>query len=231
VPRIGTLPLAVSAAWGPPSRDQGADRTHFDWPSLSGRQVLLFHASACDKLTPPLHRAPPGPQAGRSLAESTPRKGALLSRGPDSPPVSMPSTSFRCVSSGSHTFVFLSLTCPDHCRDVSATLTTPALNRRRLRWFGLSACTANPEGQPPSLAQHASCWRSPTSSPLHFQDTQSGPTLVAPDGGGPGARRIPPRRPELGRARRVLLMPLSSSEAERQRSGPRRTRAVFRPPT
>ena len=29
--------------------------------SVSGRQVLLFHASACDELTPPIHRAPPGP--------------------------------------------------------------------------------------------------------------------------------------------------------------------------
>jgi len=26
-------------------------------------------------------------------------------------------------------------------------VTTPALNRRSLRWFGLPACTANPEGQ------------------------------------------------------------------------------------
>jgi len=25
-----------------------------------------------------------------------------------------------------------------------------------LRWFGISACTANPEGLPPSLAQHGS---------------------------------------------------------------------------
>src|SRR5258708_37991570 len=30
----------------------------------------------------------------------------------------------------------------------------PALNRRSLRWFGLPACTANPEDLPPSLAQH-----------------------------------------------------------------------------
>jgi hypothetical protein len=28
----------------------------------------------------------------------------------------------------------------------AATLTTPALNRRSLRWFGIPACTANPEG-------------------------------------------------------------------------------------
>jgi hypothetical protein len=41
-----------------------------------------------------------------------------------------------------------------------------------LRWFGISACTANPEGQPPSLAQHGWCWRSSTSSSLSFQDTR-----------------------------------------------------------
>src|SRR3954462_11129765 len=51
----------------------------------------------------------------------------------------------------------------------TATLTTPALNRRSLRWFGISACTANPEGRPPSLVEHASCWRSSTSSSLHFR--------------------------------------------------------------
>src|SRR5215475_15241190 len=67
VPRLGTLPLAVSAACGPPSCGQ-ADLSQ---PSLSGRQVLLFHASACDELTPPLHRAPPGQHAGHPLAEGT----------------------------------------------------------------------------------------------------------------------------------------------------------------
>ena len=65
MPRLGTLPLAVSAACGPPSRGQA----NLPWPSLPGRQVLLFHASACSELTPPLHRAPPGQHAGRPLAE------------------------------------------------------------------------------------------------------------------------------------------------------------------
>ena len=108
---IGTLPLAVSAAWGPPSCDQGANRTHFDWPSLSGRQVLLFRASACDELAPPLHRAPPRPQAGSSLAESTPQKARLCPGVTDRPRCHR--FAFRCVSSGSHMFVFSSLTCPD----------------------------------------------------------------------------------------------------------------------
>src|SRR5271155_2255440 len=109
VPR-GTLPLAVSAAWGPPSRSQGADITHFDWPSVPRRQVLLFHASACDELTPPIHRTPPGPHAGSSLTLDDDQDVASLSREYPHSPVSMPSCLFRCVSSGSLMFVFSSLT-------------------------------------------------------------------------------------------------------------------------
>jgi hypothetical protein len=60
--------------------------------SVPGRQVLLFHASAYDELTPPIHRAPPGQHAGRLLAHSTPpRSGAPSSRGHLTTPVSMPS--------------------------------------------------------------------------------------------------------------------------------------------
>ena len=40
------------------------------------------------------------------------------------------------------------------CRVFSATLTTPALNRRSSRWFAASSCKATAEGLPPSLAQH-----------------------------------------------------------------------------
>ena len=70
VPRLGTLPLTVSAACGPPSCGQ-CRLAPATWPSLSGRQVLLFRASARDELTPPLHRAPPGQHAGRPLTEGT----------------------------------------------------------------------------------------------------------------------------------------------------------------
>ena len=62
---LGVLPLD----------DQGAETTHFDWPSLSRRQVLLFHASACDELTPPLHRTPPGQPPGCLLAHGCPKDG------------------------------------------------------------------------------------------------------------------------------------------------------------
>jgi hypothetical protein len=71
VPRLGTLPLAVRAARGPPSRGQPGWLALHSRPPLSGRQVLLFRASARDELTPPLHRALPGQHAGRPLAEGT----------------------------------------------------------------------------------------------------------------------------------------------------------------
>src|SRR5580693_6403157 len=78
VPRLGTLPLAVRAARGPPSRGQQGTLALTAWPQLSGRQVLLFHASARDELTPPLHRAPPGQHAGRPLAEDTPAQRVFV---------------------------------------------------------------------------------------------------------------------------------------------------------
>src|SRR5260370_18842638 len=71
VPGLGTLPRAVSAARGPPSRGQKGTLAPLAWPPLSGRQVLLFRTSARDELTPPLHRAPPGQHAGHPLAEGT----------------------------------------------------------------------------------------------------------------------------------------------------------------
>jgi putative transposase len=42
-----------------------------------------------------------------------------------------------------------------------------------LRWFEISACTANSEGLPPSLAQHGSYRRPSTSTSLPFQDTRA----------------------------------------------------------
>ena len=162
VPRIGTLALAVSAACGSPSRGQNP------WPFLSGRQVLLFHASACDELTPPIHRAPPGPHTGSSPTEGPPRR-AFVPGPPTDPGFDAIVVSFRCVSSGSHMFVFSSHTRPANSETSPAALTTPALDRRSLRWFAISACTATPEDLPPSLAQHRSCRRSSTSSSLPFR--------------------------------------------------------------
>jgi hypothetical protein len=110
VPRIGTLPLAVVATWGTPLRDQGANNTHFDWPTTSGRLVLLFHISACDELTPPLHRAPPGQHAGRRLATGAPSRHALVTGTMRLPAFGTIVSAFDASNSGSLTFVFSSLT-------------------------------------------------------------------------------------------------------------------------
>ena len=58
---------------------------------------------------------------------------------------------------------------PRYSETSTAALTTPALDRRSLRWFGISAPTATPQDLPPSLAQHGSCQRSSTSSSLPFR--------------------------------------------------------------
>ena len=77
-------------------------------PSLSGRQVLLFHASACDELTP-IHRTPPRPHTGSSPTEGPPQR-AFVPGPPTDPSFDAIVISFRCVSSGSHMFVFSSHT-------------------------------------------------------------------------------------------------------------------------
>ena len=96
-------------------------------------------------------------------AHVTPRRAFVLGP-PTDPSFDAIVVSFRCVSSGSHMFVFSSHTRPANSETSTAALTTPALDRRSLRWFGISACTATPQDLPPSLAQHGSCRRSSTSS-------------------------------------------------------------------
>ena len=160
--------------WPPgvlPLDDQGVTITHFDWSFVSRRQVLLFHASACNELTPPLHRAPPGPHAGSSLAEGgaishafVPGSGCspgfdAITKYSDASAVVQPCSSSRCVPDPLIAGLFPSRFPPR------------LLTGMTLRRFGLLACTASPEGLPPSLAQHGSCWRSSTSSSRSFQDT------------------------------------------------------------
>jgi hypothetical protein len=65
----GTLPLAVMAAWGSPSRRRGAVIARLDRSAVRRRQVLPFPTGACDELTPPVHRAAPG---GRQAAPRLP---------------------------------------------------------------------------------------------------------------------------------------------------------------
>ena len=132
VPRIGTLPLAVARRLRSSLSRPGGTNTHSTGRSVSGRQVLLFRASACDELTPPIHRAPPGQHAGRPLAEGTPTGHAFVPGLLHRPGFDAIVLRFRCVSSGSHTFVFSSHTCPADSGPFPATLTTPALDRAQL---------------------------------------------------------------------------------------------------
>ena len=158
-------PLAVL-----PLDDQGADIAHFGWPPVSRRQVLLFPTCACDELTPPLRRTPPGPHTGRSLAEDTPRRCVFVPRLGCCPGFGV----IKSLSTRQQWFTHVRLLVAYLTRSrraFSATLTTSALDRRSLRRFGIPACTANPEDLPPSQIEHVLLWRSSTSSSLHFQDT------------------------------------------------------------
>ena len=168
VPRIGTLPLPVSAGRGSPSRNQGTPSVHFDWSSVSGRQVLLFRASACDELTPPIHRAPPGrptgPSPGRHAAACL-LPGSRICPGFDAVVESFDASAVVRTCSSSRRS-------PDPLLAGLFRSRFPPrlLTGMTLRWFGLPTCSASPEGLPPSLAQHGSCWRPSTSPSLPFQD-------------------------------------------------------------
>jgi hypothetical protein len=137
VPRIGTLPLQLSGLKGSPSRDHvGLIPTD----PISGRQVPTFRTEARVRLAPPKCRTPSGQSAGTSQTDPEtgyqPRFWCRL-------------FPFDISSDGLLPFAFLTLTCHIHC-GFSAMLTTPALNRRRLRWFAASPCRAAAEGLPPS---------------------------------------------------------------------------------
>ena len=123
-------------------------------PATSSRHLYTEHRRGHIQAAPRL-RAPP--------------RRAFVPGPPTDPSFDAIVISFRCVSSGSHMFVFSSHTPPRYSETSPAALTTPALDRRSLRWFGISACTATPEDLPPSLAQHGSCRRSSTSSSLPFR--------------------------------------------------------------
>jgi hypothetical protein len=140
---------------------------------VSRRQILLFHARACNELTPPLHRTPPGPQAGRSLVSVTPDGRDLF-------PGNAVVPGFDAIMNfyGASAVVY---TCSSFRRvpdpliaDLFPSRFPPRLlTDMTLGRFGISACTANPEDLPPSLAQHGSYWRLSTSSSRSFQDTHS----------------------------------------------------------
>ena len=146
VPRIGTLPLAVPAAWGSPSRRPGGctspserpDRYRGDRftrsapePEPSSRRLYAGHRLGSRQVAP------------RLVPRATTR------------PLGFDVVDTLSTRHQRFAFVRLLGSHLTHSRCAfSATLTTPALDRRSLRWFETSPCRAIPEGQPPSLAQH-----------------------------------------------------------------------------
>src|ERR1019366_10645835 len=128
-------------------------------------------ASACNELTPPLHRAPPGPHTGSSLAEGGALCHAFVPGSECSPSfdavviyfdasaVVQPCASSRCVPDPLVAGLFPSRFPPR------------LLTGMTLRRFGLLACTTSPEDLPPSLTQHGSCCGSSTSPSPSSHDT------------------------------------------------------------
>jgi hypothetical protein len=114
--RVGTLILAVCAAWIS--------------PLASERQVLTFRTKAWLRVAPPTCRMPFGQAPGSPRADpggmASPRFRHRLIR-------------FRHFIGGLLALASLNLACRSHRSDVSATLTTVALNDSSLRW--LEACT------------------------------------------------------------------------------------------
>ena len=110
-------------------------------------QVLLFPLCACKRLAPPLHA--PDIWAEHSLPPD-------LSHEWRSSVVLSTSNAFRCLISGSLSFVFLSHTWSHHnVGPFPRTLTTFAFDKSSSGWFGFYACSSKPEGPPPSQRELA----------------------------------------------------------------------------
>jgi hypothetical protein len=206
--RIGSLPLTVLTACGLPSRRPGPlhpverpDSYRSDWfscsvpaPGTSSRHLHTGHRQGNKKAASRL-RARPLERASVPGVRSTPGFGAIVPSVNASAVVHTRSSS-RCTPTDSGSF--------------AATLTTPALDRRGLRWFRLPACTANPKGQPSPLAQHGLCWRPSTSphSPFrtHPRSTGTRPALSSIPSATPGRQisasdvssAVPPGRCRVG---------------------------------
>ena len=91
------------------SRPEPANRTDIVRSSVSRRQVLLFHASARDELTPPIHRTPPGQHQPAPWLRARPAAG-LCPGDTHNLRFRRRRSTFRCVRSGSSMFVFSSHT-------------------------------------------------------------------------------------------------------------------------
>jgi len=152
VPRTGTQPLAVPAAWGSPVRDRPQART----APLASRPVGATGSHVpCKSLSQA--RATSTPDAIWAVNRLPPDS----SRGSKASPVSTSSSSFdtsSVVRSRSPSWLIPAAL---NGATFPATLTTTALDRSSSRWFAASACTAAAEGHqaqpdpaPPSPAQH-----------------------------------------------------------------------------
>jgi hypothetical protein len=171
VPRIGTLPLAMFVAWGPPSWRPGATS-----PISTGHQYrddrfscsLPAPATSSRHLYTGHHQG--HTQAAPWLGE---RQDVPLSRGgccPGFDVIIKPFDASAVVYTRSS-----SRRIPDPLiADLFRSRFPPRLlTGMTLRRFGLSACTASPEDLPPSLARHGSCRRSST-SPIAFRSGERG---------------------------------------------------------
>jgi hypothetical protein len=159
VPRITTLPLAVSAAWG--SR---------------------FHETAAGQHSATGRPRARGDRFTRSAREPRPRSRHLNARhrlasrqaparllpGLRSIPGFDVTSLFRHVISGSLALAFAIHTCRAQRRDFPATLTTTALDRSSSGWFAASACTATAERHQTQKAGLPHLLRSTASGDLAF---------------------------------------------------------------
>src|SRR5260370_27591118 len=119
--------------------------------AISGRQVLLFHASARDELTPPLHRTPPGQHAGSPATEDSPKRDAFVPGIMYVPGCDVTIGSFDASAVVHACSSSRRIPGPSQ-RAFSVTLTSPALNRRSVRGFGFSTCIGEPGG--PEFLHH-----------------------------------------------------------------------------
>ena len=137
------------------------------------QRLQRAHATYTPGTTRPAHRTPPG--SGHATL------GVPSSRRPPPAPVSMPLLGYLDASAVVYTCSSSRCTPGPLVAGRSRSRFPPRLlTDMTLRRFGISTCTANPEGLPPSLAQHGSCWRPTPSRSLPFQDTRGGgPPLEA----------------------------------------------------
>ena len=152
MPRTGTQPLAVPAAWGSPVRDRPQART----------APLVRSPCRGDRFPRSMQEPRPRSRhlhAGHHLANQ--QAPARLIPGLQSIPGFDVNLFLRHVISGSLALAFVIHTCRAHGATFPPTLTTTTLDRSSSGRFAASACTAAAEGHrahadpaPPSPAQH-----------------------------------------------------------------------------